>query len=98
TESRHESAGQVPRPDAPQGATCDEAQLFPEAPRPRYFGEGSYVSGGPTAEGNYALPDPNPRGGYGCFDDAGGVGSTRLLGESGIAGCEPKKEPPDRDK
>ena len=63
--------------------SCEETKLFPDVPAPRYFGEGSYTSGGPVSEGNYALPDPNPRGGYGCFDDAGGIGSTELLGEHG---------------
>lgn len=56
------------------------ANLFPSAPGARLFGEGSYLTGGSPAEGNYAPPDPNPLGGYGSFDDAGGVGSTELLG------------------
>lgn len=66
----------------------DEARLFTGARSPRLFGEGSYGTGGPTAEGHYAMPDPNPQGGYGSFDDAGGYGSTELLGEHA-----PSKEP-----
>lgn len=59
----------------------DEASLFAGGTGPRLFGEGSYLTGGSPAEGNYALPDPNPRGGYGSFSDAGGFGSPKLLGE-----------------
>jgi hypothetical protein len=61
---------------------CDEASLFAVGQGPRLFGEGSYLTGGSTAEGNYALPDSNPRGGYGSFSDAGGFGSPQLLGET----------------
>jgi|GEM_PF-6700788 len=57
------------------------ADLFAGGPGPRLFGEGSYLTGGSPAEGNYAPPDSNPRGGYGSFGDAGGFGSTELLGE-----------------
>ena len=84
--SDYEHTGTTPTGPQREGianseVTCGEGELFPEVRRPRYFGEGSYTSGGSVSEGNYALPDPNPRGGYGCFDDAGGVGSTELLGE-----------------
>jgi hypothetical protein len=81
------------------GVVCDETRLFPEAPNPRYFGTGSYVSGGPIAEGNYALPDPNPRGGYGCFEDAGGYGSTKLLGEGNSSpACESGEDGPQQGR
>ena len=87
--TRYEPAGTVPRPtpksgeprSTPPTPSPDEAQLFSGGESPRLFGEGSYMTGGSTAEGHYALPDANPRGGYGSFDDAGGYGSTKLLGE-----------------
>lgn len=63
------------------GEVCDEAELFSGGPGPRLFGEGSYSTGGSVAEGHYALPDANPHGGYGSFGDAGGLGSSELLGE-----------------
>jgi hypothetical protein len=58
-----------------------ETELFPPPAEPRYFGTGSYATGGSTTEGNYAIRDLNPLGGYGSFTDAGGPGSTTLLGE-----------------
>ena len=62
-------------------SSADERELFPPPAEPRYFGTGSYGTGGPIGEGNYALGEVNPRGGYGTFTDAGGPGSTALLGE-----------------
>lgn len=82
--TRDEPAGPVearPDVDSVEAKRAEHtANLFPSAPGARLFGEGSYLTGGSPAEGNYAPPDPNPLGGYGSFDDAGGVGSTELLG------------------
>jgi hypothetical protein len=71
------------QPGAPGNppATVDEAEIFPPPVGPRYFGTGSYRTGGSNAEGNYGLGEVNPRGGYGSFTDAGGPGATTLLGE-----------------
>jgi len=62
----------------------DSTKLFPPPIEPRFFGTGDYDSGGPHT-GNYALGETNPQGGYGSFTDAGGPGSTALLGQEPLA-------------
>ena len=70
----------VGSPHAPQPIT-HESDLFPAEVGPRYFGTGRYGTGGSNAEGNDGIGDPNPRGGYGSFTDAGGRGASTLYGE-----------------
>jgi hypothetical protein len=69
----------------------EESELFAPPAGPRYFGTGSYEGGG-THTGSYALGDVNRQGGYGTFTDAGGPGSTELLGEEPEEGEEPSAE------
>jgi hypothetical protein len=85
---RNDSAGTDPsaeRPseDVPAAVPANphrnSMDLFPPPVEPRFFGMGNYDSGG-THTGNYALGEINRRGGYGAFTDAGGPGSTLLLG------------------
>ncbi len=64
------------------------AELFARPRQPRFFGVGDYDSGGPHT-GNADLGELNPQGGYGSFTDAGGPGSTALLGEEAVEAEEP---------
>jgi hypothetical protein len=59
----------------------DETEIFKGGPGSRLFGEGYAPSGGPVAQGNYADPDANSHTGTGTFNDAGGPGSSQLLGD-----------------
>ncbi|HTV51734.1 MAG TPA: hypothetical protein VME21_11110, partial [Steroidobacteraceae bacterium] len=61
--------------------TAHESSLFPAGSGPRYFGTGSYATGGSNAEGNDGIGQLNSRGGYGSFTDAGGPGASTLYGE-----------------
>ena len=97
-----ETAEAAPAGGTSQGQkpTAHESDLFPAADAPRYFGTGSYGTGGSTNEGNDGIGDLNPLGGYGSFTDAGGPGSPTLYGEETPTPGSPPSEPdtiqPDR--
>jgi hypothetical protein len=75
-----EQAASEPIPES-SDSIPDELALFDTGPGPRLFGEGSYAEGGSNEEGNFLARTANPHGSIGSFDDAGGPGSTQLLGQ-----------------
>jgi hypothetical protein len=90
-QARGKSSEEAAPVDAPgERPTAHESDLFPSTTAPRYFGTGSYGTGGSTTEGNDGIGDLNPLGGYGTFTDAGGPGSPTLYGEElPLAGVAP---------
>lgn len=95
--AKPEQAGSEPSPDTADPIPDEQALFFNDS-GPRLFGEGSYTEGGSNEEGNFEGREASPHGGLGSFDDAGGFGSTQLLGEHEAEAARRKRLASDETK